>query len=96
MKRKQAELLGLLIRQYCRQEGLETPLNEYRICNAWTEVMGEGINRYTRETTVRNQTLYVKLSSPALKTNLMMSREILVRRLNEHVGAQVIQNIVFC
>ncbi|MBO5881543.1 MAG: DUF721 domain-containing protein [Paraprevotella sp.] len=95
MKRKQAELLGLLIRQYCRQEGLETPLNEYRICKAWTEVMGEAINRYTRETTVRNQTLYVKLSSPALKTNLMMSREILVRRLNEHVGAQVIQNIVF-
>lgn len=96
MKRKQAELLGMLVRQYCRQEGLETPLNEYRVCKAWTEVLGEAIGRYTRETLVKNQTLYVKISSPALKSNLMMSRDTLVRRLNEHVGAQVIQKIVFC
>ncbi|MBD4337325.1 DUF721 domain-containing protein, partial [Xanthomonas citri pv. citri] len=44
---------------------------------------------------VKNQVLYVHLKSPALKANLMMGREALVRKLNEYVGAQVIQSIVF-
>lgn len=95
MKRNKAENIGQLIRQYLRQEGLETPLNEYRMVSAWREVMGEAIAKYTGDLFVKNQVLYVHLKSPALKANLMMARATLVQRLNDHVGAQVIQNIIF-
>lgn len=95
MKRNKAENIGQLIRQYLRQEGLETPLNEYRMVSAWREVMGEAIAKYTGDLFVKNQVLYVHLKSPALKANLMMTRATLVQRLNDHVGAQVIQNIMF-
>ena len=63
---------------------------------AWTEVMGQAVARYTGDVFVKNQVLYVRLKSPALKANLMMGREGLVRRLNDYVGAQVIVKIVFC
>ena len=95
MKRNKAENIGQLIRQYLRQEGLETPLNEYRMVAAWREVMGEAIAKYTGDLFVKNQVLYVHLKSPALKAHLMMARATLVQRLNDHVGAQVIQNIIF-
>lgn len=95
MKRGKAESIGDLVRYYLRQEGLETPLNETRMAAAWTEVMGEGIARYTGDTFVRNEVLYVHLKSPALRADLMMNREALVRRLNQYVGAQVIRDIVF-
>ncbi len=95
MKRNKAENIGQLIRQYLRQEGLETPLNEYRMVSAWREVMVEAIAKYTGDLFVKNQVLYVHLKSPALKANLMMARATLVQRLNDHVGAQVIQNIMF-
>ena len=91
MRRNKAECIGDIIRQYLRQEGLETPLNETRMAAAWSEVMGQAIARYTGDVFV----LYVHLKSPALKANLMMGREALVRKLNEYVGAQVIQSIVF-
>ena len=40
MRRNKAECIGDIIRQYLRQEGLETPLNETRMAAAWSEVMG--------------------------------------------------------
>ena len=44
---------------------------------------------------IRNQTLYVHLTSAALRQELMMGRELLVRTLNQRVGATVITNIIF-
>lgn len=95
MKRKDAESIGLLIRQYMREEGLETPLNEYRLVQAWKEVLGEGIASYTGRLYIHNQILYVHLKSPVLRQELMMGRETIVRKLNLYVGAQVITNIIF-
>ena len=51
--------------------------------------------KYTRNLYIRNQILYVHLSSAALRQELMMGRELLVRKLNEKVGANVITNIIF-
>lgn len=95
MRRKNAQSIGDVLRQFLRQEGLETPLNERRMVAAWSEVMGQGVTAYTGQVYVRNAVLYVQIKSPALRANLMMNRDGLVRRLNEHVGAQVIQNIIF-
>ena len=57
---------------------------------------GEAIARYTLNTYIMNQTLYVKLSAPALRADLSMRRSEFVKRLNEHVGSQVIADIRFC
>lgn len=96
MRWNKAESIGDILRQYLRQEGLETPLNETRMVAAWAEVMGPVVARYTGDVFVKNQTLYVRLKSPALKDNLLMNREAIVHKLNGHVGAQVIHNLVFC
>ena len=95
MKRSNAEPIGKLIRAYLRQESLESPLNEHRLINAWAEVLGPVIASYTRDLFIKNQVLYVHLTSAALRQELMMGRELLVRNLNTHVGAKVITNIVF-
>lgn len=95
MKRNDAEQIGTLIRNFLRQESLESPLNEQRLINAWPEVLGSAIASYTSGLYIKNQVLYVHLTSAALRQELMMGRDLLVRNLNRHVGAQVINNIVF-
>ena len=64
MRRNKTESIGDLVRQYLRQEGLETPLNEVRMVEAWAEVMGQAVARYTGDVFVKNQVLYVRLKSP--------------------------------
>ena len=47
MKRNNTEQIGDVLRQFLRQQGLETPLNEYRLVDAWKDVVGPVITRYT-------------------------------------------------
>ena len=92
MKRNDAEPIGKLIQKYLRQESLESPLNEQRLLDSWETVLGPTIMSYTRDLYIRNQVLYVHLTSAALRQELM---ELLVRNLNQKVGATVITNIIF-
>lgn len=95
MRRNNAEKLGDILRRYLRQESLESPLNEQRLIDSWPRTVGPSIARYTRQLYIKNQILYVHLSSSVLRQELMMGRELLVKKLNESVGANVIYNIIF-
>ena len=94
MKRGGVKSISELVKATCREEGLETPLNEYRLINSWSQVLGPTVKYYTKELYIRNQVLYVLVTSSVLRQELMMNRKTLVHRLNEHVGAQVITDIV--
>ena len=78
-----------------REQGLETPLNQKRLVEAWPEVAGPVIARYTLNTYIYNQTLFVRLSNPALRSDLSMMRQELVKKLNDFVGEQVITDVRF-
>ena len=95
MKRQNALPIGDMIRRFLREGGLESPLNEYRLIQGWEHVMGPIIARYTKNLTIRNQTLHVQLTSPVIRQELMMQRRELTARLNAYVGAQVIADIEF-
>ena len=94
MKKTDSEQVGGVIMQYLREMGLETPLNEHRLIQAWDKVLGQSVSRYTKEIRIYNQVLYVTISSAALRNELMMRRTELVSRLNAEAGAQVITQIV--
>ena len=84
-----------LVMQALREQGLETPLNQKRLVEAWPVVAGDVVARYTLNTYIYNQTLFVRLSNPALRADLSMRRSELTRRLNEYVGEQVISDVRF-
>lgn len=95
MKRGSLKSISEILRETCREEGLETPLNEYRLIQAWGQLLGSSVRNYTKNLFIKNQILYVTLTSSVLRQELMMNRRTLVHRLNEHVKAQVITNIIF-
>ena len=84
-----------IILQALREQGLETPLHQKRLVEAWPEVAGPVIARYTLNTYIYNQTLYVRLSNPALRADLSMRRQELTQKLNAAVGEQVIVDVRF-
>lgn len=84
-----------LVLQVLREQGLETPLNQKRLVESWPVVAGPVIARYTLNTYIYNQTLHVRLSNPALRADLSMMRQELVKKLNDVVGEQVISDIRF-
>jgi len=96
MFKRDVQSISDLLMRNLRVQGLETPLLQKRLIESWPEVAGAAVARYTTDVSIRNQTLYVRLRVPALRADLSMRRQDFVRRLNAHVGAQVIADIRFC
>ena len=95
MFKREVQSLKDIILRTLREQGLETPLQQKRLVEAWPEVAGPLIASYTLNTYIYNQTLYVRLSSPSLRADLSMRRQEFVERLNAAVGEQVISDIRF-
>ncbi len=95
MFRKDVQNIKDLIMKNLRAQGLETPLLQKRLIDAWPTIAGDMVTSYTDNLYIRNQTLFVHLTSPALRSDLSMMQQELVRKLNEHVGSQVIASIRF-
>ncbi len=95
MKRSNAETVGQIIQHYLESEKLDTKMYELRISELWADVVGPGVNRYTINRYVKDRCLFVRLSSAALRNELMLGRSVLVKRLNDAVGHEVINDIIF-
>jgi len=94
-KRDVQQVKDLILRNL-REQGLETPLNQKRLVEAWPKVAGPLIARYTLNTYIYNQVLYVRLSNPALRSDLSMRKQEFTQLLNAAVGEQVIVDVRFC
>ena len=95
MFKKRATHISNPINEFLRQAGLETPLLQRRIIAAWRDVAGEFVAGKTGEIFIKNQTMWVKLNSPALRQELAMHSSRLTQLLNEKVCSQVITGLKF-
>ncbi|MCI5490972.1 MAG: DUF721 domain-containing protein [Prevotellaceae bacterium] len=93
MRYVKAKSITELLGRFLREEGLETPLNEYRVIQAWPLVVGEPFSQYTKSVKMYNQTLYVEISHPVVRQELLMRRTELLEQLNHCVGAHVVYDI---
>ncbi len=95
MFRKQPKQVCSIIDESLRENGLETPLLQYRIINQFESLLSKEASQYIGEKTIKNQILFVKIKRPSLRNDLSMMRHDLVNRLNEAVGHFVISDIRF-
>ncbi len=95
MFRKRPRTIGDLLNQVMRKEGLETPLIQRRTIGLWEEVAGSIVAKYTDNKYIKNQTLFVKITNPALRADLTMMKAHLIKELNSRVGSFIISDIRF-
>lgn len=93
MFKRSVMTLSEIINMHLRQNGLETPLLQNRVIDAWDSVAGEFIGKYTADKFIKNQVLFVKITNPALRSDLSMMRTRLINKLNQTVGSRVIVDI---
>lgn len=95
MKRTEAASIGAIIQGYLEAERLDGKMYELQASAVWADVVGPGVNRYTVNRYVKDGIMYVRLSSAPLRNELMLGRSLLVRRINEAMGREVIKDIIF-
>ena len=79
---------------FLKKNNLEKGLLDLEVKRAWHELMENGVSNYTTDVSLKNKTLYIKLSSPALKEELSYGKEKLMKLINERFKKKIIQKIV--
>lgn len=68
-------------------------VNEMRMRDEWETIVGRTISKYTRNISLYNRVLTIYSDVAPLKQELQLGREMLVKRINEHFGEHVVDDI---
>ncbi len=93
IRRSTEVLLKDAIDKFLKDFSLEDKLNETRLIGSWEKVAGKLIARHTKELFVKDQVLYIKADSAALKQELTYMKTKLIDKLNKEAGLLVIKEI---
>jgi hypothetical protein len=95
MRRTNVQSISELLQHFYEENPqLKQKLLEIRIQRAWGEVLGATVLHSTRNLYVKNGVLYVSVNSSVLRSELLLNRERIVKKLNEYARAEVIRDVV--
>lgn len=94
-KRKNDNLpLSEALKGFIQKNKLQHGIDKVNAREAWVNLMGNGVNNYTTAIELRNETLYVSLSSSVLREELSLGKTKILDMLNEELGKNLVKKIV--
>ena len=84
------DVLGAFVETNKLQKGFD----KVNVADAWRDVMGPAISKYTTQLRLDGDRLIVQLSSSVLREELSYGKEKIMRNLNEELGKEVITKVV--
>ena len=94
VRKKNNVTLGEALQEFISSNKLQKGLDKVLVKEAWTSLMGNGVNNYTTGLELRNGTLYVSLSSSVLREELSLGKSKIIKLLNEELGREIVSKIV--
>lgn len=82
------------IKQFLDQSRLKGSIQALQIEEAWEQIMGKTIARYTENIKIIDKTLFITTHVAPLKQELIFQKEKIKLRVNEALGQQVISEVV--
>ena len=86
--------LGDVLKEFINANNLQKGMDKIDVRDAWKNLMGNGVNNYTREIMLKGSTLYVELTSAVLREELSYGKEKIVKMINEERGREIVKEVV--
>ncbi|NBV91084.1 MAG: DUF721 domain-containing protein [Flavobacteriia bacterium] len=86
-----AEIIDRLFKVY----NLEGKMKEMDVINAWPELMGIAVARRTKNIYIKGNTLHLEMDSSVMREELYNGKQIILERINQHAGKELITDIWF-
>lgn len=74
---------------------LRRKFDETSIVAIWPEIMGTAIANRTTQIYIKDKKLFLRLESSVIKNELLMVKQGIIKRLNDHAGNEVITEMIF-
>lgn len=93
-REKNLHSLGEALNEFIKENKLQSGMDKVLAREAWEKIMGNGVNNYTTAVELRNNTLFVSLSSSVLREELSHGKSRIIDMLNEELNKDLVKNIV--
>ena len=88
-------MLGELVDKLMKAYRLDGKMKELDVIAAWPEMMGIAVSNRTKSITIRNKTLYLTMDSSVMRDELSYGKSIIIARVNEKAGCDLITDVWF-
>lgn len=86
--------LSEALSDFIKENKLQKGMDKVNTREAWVKLMGNGVNNYTTSVELKNETLYVSLSSSVLREELSMGKSKIIAMINEELGRELVKKLV--
>jgi predicted nucleic acid-binding Zn ribbon protein len=86
--------IGDAIQQFLEQSRVKGYIQALQVEDAWEQIMGKTIAKYTDDIKIINDTLFITTHVAPLKQELVFQKEKIKLRVNEALGKNVIKEII--
>ena len=93
-REKNLHSLSEALNEFIKENKLQKGMDKVMVREAWEKVMGNGVKNYTTAVELRNNTLYISLSSSVLREELSHGKSKIIDMLNEELHKDLVKNIV--
>ncbi len=83
-----------IIESFVEQASISDGIFNIKIQKAWENAVEKKILDYTKEIYVKGDILYIKVSNPILKQEILYSRQKVINLINEELEKDLIKKIV--
>jgi hypothetical protein len=95
MRRSDTQKLGDVLKEYVDALKIRSKLKEVSIHRHWANLMGNGMMKYTSNIELKRGVLFVQLSSPVVRQELLLRSEKIRSALNQQIGDEIVKKIIF-
>ena len=86
--------IGDAIKGFLEKSKLKNGIQALRIEEAWEQIMGKTIAKYTDKIEIINHKLFIHSSVGPLKNELQYQKPRIIERVNELMGEKVITEVI--
>jgi len=86
--------VGDVLKQIIQVNKLQAGMDQIDVRDAWKNLMGNGVNTYTKNILLKGTTLYVELTSSVLREELHYGKDKIIKMINEELKRDVVKEVV--
>jgi hypothetical protein len=86
--------IGAVLQEILSANKLQPGMDQIDVKEAWRQLMGNGVNTYTKNIVLKGSTLYVELGSAVLREELSHGKSKIIKMINEELRRDVVKEVV--
>jgi predicted nucleic acid-binding Zn ribbon protein len=84
-----------VIEKFLKAYAWDGKMKEMDLVAAWPELMGIAVANRTKEIRIQNKKLFLTIDSSVMREELLLGKQIIIDRLNEYAGQEIVTDIWF-